>query len=76
MRHWCIWADAMVIASPIRWGSASSLYFKMVERLDCVRTRWTIRNEKFSFATRLRALSSWVDRIISRRSPGDARIFR
>jgi nitrite reductase/ring-hydroxylating ferredoxin subunit/multimeric flavodoxin WrbA len=30
------WADAIVVATPIRWGAASSLYFKMVERLNCM----------------------------------------
>jgi nitrite reductase/ring-hydroxylating ferredoxin subunit/multimeric flavodoxin WrbA len=30
------WADAVIVATPIRWGAASSLYFKMVERLNCV----------------------------------------
>ena len=30
------WADAIIVATPIRWGSASSLYFKMVERLNCM----------------------------------------
>jgi len=30
------WADAVIITTPIRWGTASSLYFKMVERLNCV----------------------------------------
>jgi multimeric flavodoxin WrbA/nitrite reductase/ring-hydroxylating ferredoxin subunit len=30
------WADAVIVATPIRWGTASSLYFKMVERLNCV----------------------------------------
>jgi multimeric flavodoxin WrbA len=30
------WADAIIVATPIRWGTASSLYFKMVERLNCV----------------------------------------
>jgi multimeric flavodoxin WrbA len=30
------WADAIIVATPIRWGAASSLYFKMVERLNCV----------------------------------------
>ena len=38
------WADAIVIASPIRWGAASSLYFKMAERLNCVQNAITIRN--------------------------------
>ena len=30
------WADAAIIATPIRWGAASSLYYKMAERLNCV----------------------------------------
>jgi nitrite reductase/ring-hydroxylating ferredoxin subunit/multimeric flavodoxin WrbA len=38
------WADAVIIASPIRWGAASSLYFKMVERLNCVQNAITIHN--------------------------------
>src|SRR5215467_13687238 len=39
------WADAVIIASPIRWGAASSLYFKMAERLNCVQNAMTIRNQ-------------------------------
>ena len=39
------WADAVIVASPIRWGSASSLYFKMAERLNCVQNAVTIRNQ-------------------------------
>lgn len=38
------WGDVLIIASPIRWGSASSLYFKMTERLNCVQNQITIRN--------------------------------
>jgi len=38
------WADAVVVATPIRWGAASSLYFKMAERLNCVQNAITIRN--------------------------------
>jgi len=38
------WADVVLIATPIRWGVASSLYFKMVERLNCVQNQVTIRN--------------------------------
>jgi multimeric flavodoxin WrbA/nitrite reductase/ring-hydroxylating ferredoxin subunit len=38
------WADAVIVASPIRWGTASSLYFKMAERLNCVQNAITIRN--------------------------------
>jgi nitrite reductase/ring-hydroxylating ferredoxin subunit/multimeric flavodoxin WrbA len=39
------WADAVIIATPIRWGSASSLYFKMAERLNCVQNAVTIGNK-------------------------------
>lgn len=38
------WADAIILATPIRWGSASSLYYKMVERLNCVQNQVTIAN--------------------------------
>ncbi len=38
------WADAIIMASPIRWGAASSLYFKMAERLNCVQNAITINN--------------------------------
>jgi nitrite reductase/ring-hydroxylating ferredoxin subunit/multimeric flavodoxin WrbA len=38
------WADIVLIATPIRWGSASSLYFKMAERLNCVQNQVTISN--------------------------------
>ncbi len=38
------WADAVLIATPIRWGVASSLYFKMAERLNCVQNQVTLRN--------------------------------
>jgi multimeric flavodoxin WrbA/nitrite reductase/ring-hydroxylating ferredoxin subunit len=39
--HWC---DAVIISTPIRWGSASSLYFKMIERMNCVQNQITIAN--------------------------------
>jgi len=38
------WADAIIVASPIRWGAASSLYFKMAERLNCVQNAITIND--------------------------------
>ena len=38
------WADALVIATPIRWGAASSLYYKMVERMNCIQNQETIAN--------------------------------
>lgn len=39
--HWC---DAVIIATPIRWGNASSLYFKMIERMNCVQNQMTTHN--------------------------------
>jgi nitrite reductase/ring-hydroxylating ferredoxin subunit/multimeric flavodoxin WrbA len=39
------WADAVIISSPIRWGTASSHYFKMAERLNCVQNAITVRNQ-------------------------------
>jgi nitrite reductase/ring-hydroxylating ferredoxin subunit/multimeric flavodoxin WrbA len=38
------WADVFLVATPIRWGAASSLYFKMVERLNCIQNQVTIAN--------------------------------
>ncbi len=39
------WADAVIVATPIRWGSASSLYYKMAERLNCIENQRVIKNE-------------------------------
>jgi nitrite reductase/ring-hydroxylating ferredoxin subunit/multimeric flavodoxin WrbA len=38
------WADVVLVATPIRWGVASSLYFKMAERLNCIQNQITIRD--------------------------------
>src|SRR5436305_5282495 len=38
------WADVIVVSTPIRWGNASSLYYKMVERMNCIQNQVTIRN--------------------------------
>lgn len=38
------WADVTLIATPIRWGNASSLYYKMIERMNCVQNQITTRN--------------------------------
>ena len=38
------WADILLVATPIRWGAASSMYYKMVERLNCVQNQVTIAN--------------------------------
>ena len=34
-----IWADVVIIATPIRWGNASSLYYQMVQRMNCVQNQ-------------------------------------
>jgi len=39
------WADVVLISTPIRWGNASSLYYKMIERLNCVQNQITIHNQ-------------------------------
>lgn len=36
------WGDVLLIATPIRWGAPSSLYFKMVERMNCIQNQVTI----------------------------------
>lgn len=38
------WADVIILATPIRWGQASSLFFKMAERLNCVQNQITIND--------------------------------
>ena len=40
------WADVILISTPIRWGSASSLYYKMVERLNCVENQKELHNNR------------------------------
>jgi nitrite reductase/ring-hydroxylating ferredoxin subunit/multimeric flavodoxin WrbA len=39
------WADILLIATPIRWGAASSLYYKMVERMNCIQNQITLHNK-------------------------------
>src|ERR1035441_130246 len=38
------WADVVLLATPIHWGQAGSLYFRMAERLNCVQNQITIRD--------------------------------
>ncbi len=38
------WADVVILATSIRWGAASGLYFKMAERLNCVQNQITTHN--------------------------------
>ncbi len=39
------WADVIMISTPIRWGSASALYYKMVERMNCIQNQITLHNK-------------------------------
>ena len=34
-----LWADIVLVATPIRWGSASSLYYQMIQRMNCVQNQ-------------------------------------
>lgn len=38
------WADVVLVGTPIRWGAASSLYFKMAERLNTVQNQITLKD--------------------------------
>ncbi len=39
-----MWADVVMVATPIRWGSASSLYYQMVQRMNCVQNQIITHN--------------------------------
>lgn len=39
------WADVLMVATPVRWGAASSLYYKMVERMNAVQNQITVHNK-------------------------------
>lgn len=36
------WGDVFIVATPIRWGNASSLYYRMIERMNCIQNQITI----------------------------------
>jgi len=38
------WADVILVATPIRWGAASALYYRMVERMNCIQNQITLSN--------------------------------
>ena len=38
------WADVVLVATPIRWGAASSLYYRMAERMNCIQNQVTTHN--------------------------------
>src|SRR5207248_4004120 len=35
---------SILVSTPIRWGNASSLYYRMIERMNCVQNQVTIAN--------------------------------
>lgn len=39
------WADVVIVGTSIRWGSASSLYYKMAERLNTVQNQITLHDK-------------------------------
>ena len=38
------WADVIIVGTPIRWGNASALYYRMAERFNCIQNQITIAN--------------------------------
>ncbi len=38
------WADVVLVATPIRWGAASSLYYRMAERMNCIQNQVTVHD--------------------------------
>jgi multimeric flavodoxin WrbA/nitrite reductase/ring-hydroxylating ferredoxin subunit len=50
-----VWADVLILATPVRWGNASSLYYQMIQRLNCVQNQiithetYLIRDKVASF---------------------------
>ena len=41
-----LWADIVIVATPIRWGSASSLYYQMIQRMNYVQNQ-SITHERY-----------------------------
>ena len=39
------WSDVLLLSTPIRWGSASSLFFRMAERLNCIQNQITLHDK-------------------------------
>jgi len=49
------WADLVIVATSLRWGNASSLYYKIVQRMNCIQNQipangqYLIRNKVAAF---------------------------
>jgi nitrite reductase/ring-hydroxylating ferredoxin subunit/multimeric flavodoxin WrbA len=40
-----LWSDVVIVSTPIRWGNASSLYYQMVQRMNCVQNQSVTNNQ-------------------------------
>jgi len=34
-----VWADVLILTTPIRWGNASSLYYQMIQRMNFIQNQ-------------------------------------
>ncbi len=68
------WADVVLLATPIRWGASGSLYYKMVERLNCVQNQITIKDNVLIRNKSLDS-SSWAGRTTCKTWPGTCSDF-
>jgi len=41
-----LWSDVVLVSTPIRWGNASSLYYQMVQRMNCVQNQ-SVTNQQY-----------------------------
>ena len=53
-----LWADVVIISTPIRWGNASSLYYQMVQRMNCVQNQ-SITHESYLIRDKVAAVHNY-----------------
>jgi nitrite reductase/ring-hydroxylating ferredoxin subunit/multimeric flavodoxin WrbA len=41
-----LWSNVVIVSTPIRWGNASSLYYQMVQRMNCVQNQ-SVTNQQY-----------------------------
>jgi multimeric flavodoxin WrbA len=41
-----LWSNVVLVSTPIRWGNASSLYYQMVQRMNCVQNQ-SVTNQQY-----------------------------
>ena len=58
-----LWADVVILSTPIRWGNASSLYYQMIQRMNCAQNQ-IITHDKYLIRDRVTSLllSHWRSR--------------